>query len=73
MTTAIFHVDNEYKKQATSAGFDVNVPSTIDPNCFLVIIKNVDPNALKACPDWGDLGQHYGLLYASIVHCVEVT
>ena len=68
MTTAIFHVDNEYKDQATSAGFDVNQSSDYDDNCFKVTVKNVDPNALKACPDWGDLASHYGLLYESIIY-----
>lgn len=68
MITAIFHVDNEYKDQAEEAGFDVNEASQSDPNCFIVRVKNVDPNALKACPDWGDLAQHFGLLYESIVY-----
>jgi hypothetical protein len=65
---AIFHVDNEYKEQAESAGFDVNQPSQSDPNCFIVTVKNVDPNALKVFTDWGDLASHYGLLYESIIY-----
>ena len=57
MTTAIFHVDNEYKDQATSAGFDVNQSSDYEPDCFKVTIKNVDLNALKVFKDkfdWKD-------------------
>ena len=65
---AIFHVDNEYKDQAEEAGFDVNEASKSDPNCFIVRVKNVDPNALKSFPDWGDLGVYYGLLYESIIY-----
>ena len=68
MTTAIFHVDNEYKDQARSAGFDVNQSSDYEPNCFKVTIKNVDLNAQKVFTDWGDLGSHYGLLYESIIY-----
>ena len=68
MTTAIFHVDNEYKDQATSAGFDVNQSSDYESDCFKVTIKNVDLNALKVFTDWGDLASHYGLLYESIVY-----
>ena len=68
MTTAIFHVDNEYKEQATSVGFDVNQSSDYEPNCFKVTIKNVDLNALKVFTDWGDLASHYGLLYESIIY-----
>ena len=51
MTTDIFHVDNEYKEQATSAGFDVNQSSDYDDNCFKVTFKNVDPNDLKVFTD----------------------
>ena len=68
MITAIFHVDNEYKDQAKEAGFDVNEASQSDPNCFIVRVEHVDPNALKGCPDWGDLGVYYGLLYESIIY-----
>ena len=68
MITAIFHVYDGYKEQAEEAGFDVNETSKYDPNCFIVRVKNVDPNALKACPDWGDLAQHFGLLYESIIY-----
>lgn len=68
MTTAIFHVDNEYKDQAASAGFDVNQSSDYEPDCFKVTIKNVDLNALKVFTDWGDLASHYGLLYESIIY-----
>lgn len=69
MTTAIFYVDNEYKEQATSAGFDVNQSSDYESNCFKVTIKNVDLNALEVFRDWGDLASHYGLLYESIIYC----
>ena len=68
MITAIFHVDNDYKEQAEEAGFDVKEASQSDPNCFIVRVKNVDPNALKGCPDWGDLAMYYGLLYESIIY-----
>lgn len=68
MTTAIFHVDNEYKEQATSAGFDVNQSSNYDDNCFSVTIKNVDLNAVKVFTDWGDLASHHGLMYDSIIY-----
>ena len=68
MTTAIFHVDNDYKEQATAAGFDVNQSSDYDDNCFKVTIKNVDLNALKVFTDWGDLASHYGLMYESIIY-----
>jgi len=68
MTTAIFHVDNDYKELAEFFGYDVNQSSDYDDNCFKVTIKNVDLNALKVFTDWGDLASHYGLMYESIVY-----
>jgi len=68
MTTAIFHVDNEYKDQAASVGFDVSKPSDYEDDCFSVTVKNVDLNALKVFTDWGDLASHYGLMYESIIY-----
>ena len=68
MTTAIFHVDNEYKDIVEFFGYDVNQSSDYDDNCFKVTIKNVDLNALKVFKDWGDLASHYGLMYESIVY-----
>jgi len=68
MTTAIFHVDNEYKDIVELFGFDVNQSSDYDDNCFKVTIKNVDLNVLKVFTDWGDLASHYGLMYESIVY-----
>lgn len=65
MKTATFYIDQEYRESAESAGFDI---IEHDAETFKVVAKNVDPNALKACPDWGDLAQHYGLLYESIVY-----
>lgn len=68
MTTAIFHVDNDYLEDAIAQDFKIN-SSDFDPNCFCVTVKNVDLNALKACPDWGDLAAYYGLQYESIIYC----
>lgn len=68
MTTAIFHVDNDYLEDAIEQNFEIN-PTSFDPNCFCVTVKNVDPNALKVFADWGDLAAHYGLQYESIIYC----
>mgnify|MGYP001327411405 FL=1 len=65
MNTATFYIDQEYRESAESAGFDI---IEHDAEMFKVIAKNVDPNALKSFPDWGDLAQYYGLLYESIIY-----
>ena len=52
MKTATFYIDQEYRESVEDLGFE-----TIehDAETFKVTAKNVDPNALSICPDWGDI------------------